>query len=125
MKATNNYPAIGDTFYWKDEDGNIQDDICLKIEHENDLDIETMYFTYISPNGGGYFITESDIINPSTVEVKNYKKEKAKEKILQFIKDLEDNDYRNYISNVLGKIVDKHIINDMLNSLSNPEQYNL
>ena len=69
------YPKVGEKFYWKDQEGNISEETCLKIEYEDELDLETIFYTYITPNGGGSFITEEDILDPDSDEVKKFKEE--------------------------------------------------
>lgn len=81
MKYNRLYPKVGETFYWKDEDGDIHEEICVKIDEEDNPDLETMFFIYISPNGGGTFVTESDIISSASKEVKEFKERKAQEKL--------------------------------------------
>lgn len=84
------YPKIGDTIYWKDLDGNMHDDVVVDIEEypqEPDCDVETNYFTKRTEHGGE-FIAESDLILPSSPEVDEYKKKKAKElkkEVLEYI----------------------------------------
>lgn len=83
------YPKVGEKFYWKDLDGIIHEEICLKIEEEDNPDLETMFFISISKNGGGTFITESDIIDSNSDEVKKFEEEM----IQKNLKDI--NDYIN------------------------------
>ena len=93
-----NYPKIGDTIYWKDQDGEIHEDTCLKIEEEDNPDLETMYFTYLSKNGGGSFITESDIINPLSVEIEIYKKNKFKQRVKEIADLFNQDEFKEIIS---------------------------
>lgn len=97
-----NYPNVGDTIYWKDMDGDIHSDIVLRVE--KNPGIETIYFISVTKNGGGAFISESDIINPLSVEIEIYKKKKLKEKIENV---WSDNDFRdemfNRIKNIYGE----------------------
>ena len=72
------YPEVNKTFYWEDDDGNIHEDVCLKIENNDTEDIETMFYIYISDNGGGTFVTESDIVDPKSAKVKKYLDDKSK-----------------------------------------------
>ena len=82
-------PKVGEKFYWKDLDGIIHEEICLKIEEEDNPDLETMFFTYVTENGGGEFIGEEDILDPDSDEVKKFEEE-----VIQ--KNLKDiNDYIN------------------------------
>ena len=79
MSKNIKYPNIGDIFYWKDNDGYIHEEVCMKIEGEDIDTLETMFYTYISKNdGGGCFVTESDIIDFNSKEVTEFKKEKYK-----------------------------------------------
>ena len=68
-------PKVGEKFYWKDLDDIIHEEICLKIEEEDNPDLETMFFISISKNGGGTFVTESDIIDSNSDEVKKFQDE--------------------------------------------------
>ena len=45
------YPKVGEKFYWKDQEGNISEDTCLKIEGDDIQTLETMFFIHISKNG--------------------------------------------------------------------------
>lgn len=93
------YPKVGETFYWKDEDNNIHEETCMKIEGEDIDTLETMFFTYISKNGGGCFVTESDIVDSNSKEVIEFKKRQDKEKI----KEISDYLSREEIRDILFK----------------------
>ena len=113
-------PKIGENFYWKDHNGIIHEEICLKIEEEDNPDLETMFFTWISKNGGGSFIVESDLISPNSKDVKKFLKEQAKKKI----KEVEDYISQNDIRNILFEKLVKHAFtrneaNKILNILGN------
>lgn len=88
------YPKVGEKFYWKDEDNDIHEAICMKIEGEDIDTLETMFFTYISKNGGGCFITESDIVDSNSDEVKKFKKEHAEKKVKEVIDYLNQEEVR-------------------------------
>ena len=75
------FPKVGEKFYWKTQEGEIVESTCFKIEEEDNPDLETMFFTSISKNGGGTFITESDILNPLSEEVQKFKNEIVEVKI--------------------------------------------
>ncbi len=75
------YPKVGEKFYWKNQDGEIFEDTCLKIEADDISTLETMFFIYLSENGGGSFVSESDIIDSNSIEVINFKKEQTKKKL--------------------------------------------
>jgi len=68
-------PKVGEKFYWKDFDDIIHEEICLKIEEDDNSDLGTMFFTYITENGGGEFVGEEDILDPDSDEVKKFKEE--------------------------------------------------
>lgn len=89
-----NYPKVGDKMYWEDLEGNIHEDICLKIEEENNPDLETMFFIYLNKTGGGTFITESDLINSNSKKVKVFLDNKRKEKINNVLNSLKDEDIK-------------------------------
>ena len=80
------YPKVGEKFYWKNQDGEIFEDTCLKIEADDIPTLETMFFTSLTENGGGSFITESDIIDSNSIEVKEYKKLLVEQKIKEIAK---------------------------------------
>ena len=114
-----NYPKIGEKFYWKDEDNNIHEAICMKIEGEDIDTLETMFFIYISKNGGGCFVTESDIVDYNSKEVIEFKKRQAKEKI----KEISDYISQNEVKQILIEKLIKHAFtnneaNKILNILS-------
>lgn len=70
------YPKVGEKFYWIDFENVVHEETCFKIEEENNPDLETMYFTYVNSNGGGAFITESDVLDPNSKEVQDFIKTK-------------------------------------------------
>ena len=72
------YPEVNDIFYWQDNNGDIREDVCVKIENNDRDDIETMFYIYISDNGGGIFVNESDIVDPKSDKVKKYLDDKSK-----------------------------------------------
>lgn len=114
------YPKIGEKFYWEGIDGEVYEDICMKIEQKDNPDVETIYFTYISSNGGGTFITEDCLISSSSDKVKKYKEKKAKEKI----KEISDYISQNEVKQILFEKLIKHAFtnneaNKILNILSN------
>jgi len=114
-------PKVGENFYWKDLDNVIHEDTCFNIEEEDNPDLETMFFTYISKNGGGCFVTESDIINSNSVEIKNFKKEQAEKKIKEISDYISQKEVQDYLYN---KLCDSFPIKDakkILNILSNYE----
>ena len=76
-----NYPEVGEKFYWVDGDGKMHDDICLKIDKDPDGNVETNYFTYIDENGGGIFVNESALVNPLDMAIRVYEEKKAKAKV--------------------------------------------
>lgn len=98
-----NYPQVGEIFYWKDEDGVMHDDICLKIEKDPEGNVETNYFIYLSPNGGGAFVDETCIVNPLSMEIEIYKQKKAKEKIKEISDYLSREEIRSILYDKLRK----------------------
>ena len=78
-------PKVGEKFYWKDLDGVIYEDTCLKIGGKDIRTLETMFFIELTKNGGGEFVTESDILDPNSDEVKDFKKEQAAKKVKKII----------------------------------------
>lgn len=101
------YPKIGEKFYWLDEDNNIHELICLDIEYNNDPDIETIYCDWISDNGNSLsFISEYDIIDPDSDEVKKFVMMKEKEIWEEFFTDERINE--------LTSIIDNSVIQDDL-----------
>ena len=98
-----NYPQVSETFYWKDEDGVMHDDICLKIEKDPEGNVETNYFIYLSPNGGGAFVDETCLVNPLSMEIVVYKQKKAKEKIKEISDYIGQEEIRSILYNKLRK----------------------
>lgn len=90
-------PKVGEKFYWKDLDGIIHEEICFKIEEEDNSDLETMFFTYVTENGGGEFVTEEDILDPDSDEVKKFKEEV----IQKNLKDINDYINQEKVKNIL------------------------
>lgn len=89
-----NVPKVGSLMYWKDFNGVIHADYCKRIDKENDPNVETMYFIYVSPNGGGQFITESALISPLSPEVVRYKEEIARRKVIEISDYISQNEVR-------------------------------
>lgn len=113
-------PKVGENFYWKDLDGIIHEEICLKIEEEDNSDLETMFFTHITKNGGGCFVTESDIIDSNSDEVKNFKKEQAKNKVKEISDYLLQKEVQDYLYEKLcNSILTPKDAKKILNILSN------
>lgn len=98
-----NYPQVGETFYWKDEDGEMHDNICLKIDKDPDGNIETNYFTYLSPNGGGIFVNESALVDPLDMAIRVYEKKKAEAKVKEISQYLSQEEVRSILYSKLRK----------------------
>ena len=113
------YPKVGEKFYWKTQEGEIVESTCFKIEEEDNLDLETMFFTYISKNGGGCFVTESDIIDSNSNEVKKFKKEQAEKKVKEVIDYLNQEEVRKILMAKLINEYDWLEANKILDILSN------
>lgn len=122
-----NYPLVGDTFYWKDQDGEVHEDVCLKIEQQDNPDVETMYFTWLSPNGGGVFVSEDCIINPLSIEIEIYKKNKFKKKVKEIVDLFNQDEFKEIISvaykNRYGKEGGIEMLDEIVNLLGNEENY--
>ena len=105
----NYLPKVGDTFYWEEFDletntpGEIHEDICLKIEEENNPDLETMFFVSLSKNGGGCFVTESDILDPNSKKVQEFKKKIVDEKVKHVINYISQEEVRQILIKKLIK----------------------
>lgn len=117
------YPNVGDVFYWKDNDGDIHEEICMKIDGEDVDTLETMFYTYISSNGGGCFITESDIIDSNSKEVAEFKKEKYKKKINELVNMLNDETFHIMLYSALRKNYNEDTSSEIIDVLSNIENY--
>ena len=117
------YPKVGDKFYWKDKDNDIHEAICMKIEGEDIDTIETMFFTYISNNGGGCFITESDIVDSNSKEVIEFKKRQAKQKANEFIEYLSQEEFRIMVYSALRKSYNENEVSNILEILTNKNNY--
>jgi len=110
-------PKVGEKFYWKDFDDVIYEETCLKIEEEDNSDLETMFFTYVTENGGGEFITEEDILDPDSDEVKNFKKEQAQKKVKEISDYISQKEVYDVLLNKLTKEYDWNKANKILNVL--------
>ena len=113
------YPKVGEKFYWKTQEGEIVESTCFRIEEEDNLDLETMFFTHISKNGGGCFVTESDIIDSNSDEVKKFKKEHAEKKVKEVIDYLNQEEVRKILMAKLINEYDWLEANKILDILSN------
>ena len=113
------YPKVGEKFYWKNQDGEIFEDTCLKIEADDIPTLETMFFISLTENGGGCFITESDIIDSNSDEVKKFKKEQAEKKVKEVIDYLNNEEVRKILMAKLINEYDWLEANKILDILSN------
>ena len=113
------YPKVGEKFYWKNQDGEIFEDTCLKIEADDIPTLETMFFISLTENGGGCFITESDIIDSNSDEVKKFKKEHAEKKVKEVIDYLNNEEVRKILMAKLINEYDWLEANKILDILSN------
>ena len=113
------YPKVGEKFYWKTQEGEIIENTCFKIEEEDNPDLETMFFISISKNGGGCFVTESDIIGSNSDEVKKFKKEQAEKKVKEVIDYLNQEEVRKILMAKLINEYDWLEANKILDILSN------
>lgn len=124
MKNEIKFPKVGDKFYWKDDDHNIHEATCMKIEGEDVDTLETMFFIYISPkNGGGCFVTESDIVDSNSNEVIEFKKRQAKQKINEIIEYLSQEEIHNMVYSAIRKSYNEDDASDILETLTNKNNY--
>lgn len=110
-------PKVGEKFYWKDLDNVIYEDTCLKIEGEDKPDLETMFFISLTKNGGGAFVSEEDILDLNSDEVKNFKKEQAEKKVKEISDYISQKEVFNVLLNKLYKEYDWNEANKILNIL--------
>ena len=110
-------PKVGENFYWKDLDDVIYEDTCLKIEGEDISTLKTMFFISLTKNGGGCFVTESDIIDSNSDEVKNFKKEQAQKKVKEISDYISQKEVYDILLNKLTKEYDWNEANKILNVL--------
>jgi len=99
------YPKVGERFYWKNQDGEIFEDTCLKIEGDDIPTLETMFFIFLTENGGGGFVSESDIIDSNSIEVINFKKEQAEKKVKEIIDYLNQKEVRKIL---MAKLINEY-----------------
>ena len=71
MKTKKYKPQVGDTLYWKDDQGEIHTETCYEVFEYEDGDKE--YYT--SPAGNcRFFLVDEDLLNPNSREVQNHLK---------------------------------------------------
>lgn len=117
------YPQVGETFYWKDEDNDIHEATCMKIEGEDIDTLETMFFIYISNNGGGTFVTESDIVDSNSKEVIEFKKKQAKQKVNEIIEYLSREEIHTIVYSALRKSYNEDDASNILETLVDKTNY--
>ena len=117
------YPKVGEKFYWKTQEGEIVESTCFKIEEEDNPDLETMFFISISKNGGGCFVTESDIVDSNSKEVIEFKKRLAKQKVNEIIECLSQEEIHNMVYSVLRKSYYEDDASDIFETLTNKNNY--
>ena len=123
MKTNIKFPKVGDIFYWEDEDNNIHEAICMKIEGEDIDTLETMFFTYISENGGGCFVTESDIVDSNSEKVIEFKKKQAKQKVNEIIQYLSQEEIHTIVYSALRKSYSEDDTSNILETLIDKNNY--
>ena len=123
MKTEIKFPKVGDIFYWKDEDNNIHEEICMKIDGEDVDTLETMFYTYISENGSGCFVTESDIVDSNSKEVIEFKKRQAKQKVNEIIEYLSQEEIHTMVYSALRKSYNEDDASNILEILTNKNNY--
>ena len=123
MKTNIKFPKVGDIFYWEDGDNNIHEAICMKIEGEDIDTLETMFFTYISENGGGCFVTESDIVDSNSKEVIEFKKKQAKQKVNEIIQYLSQEEIHTIVYSALRKSYSEDDASNILEILIDKNNY--
>ena len=114
------YPKVGEKFYWKTQEDEIVESTCFKIEEEDNPDLETMFFMHITKNGGGCFVTESDIIDSNSDEVKKFKKEQTEKKIKEISKLILDSEVHDALVKKLSK---EHEVINVINILNTLASY--
>ena len=63
------------------------------------------YFIELTKNGGGYFVTENDIIDSNSDEVKKFKKEQAEKKVKEIIDYLNQEEVRKIL---MAKLINEY-----------------
>lgn len=117
------FPKVGDIFYWVDSDGDVHEDTCLKIDYEDREDIEKLFFTHLTPNGGGIFVSESTIISSNDTRVIIYKEAKAKEQANEVANFFNNEKFRSLIYSVLNRHFGENNADEIIEVLSNKENY--
>lgn len=112
------YPKVGETFYWKNQDGEVFENTCLKIEADDIPTLETMFFISLTENGGGCFITESDIIDSNSIEVINFKKEQLKKKLKEISDYISQKEVYDILLDKLNKNGFEEVATSILDILS-------
>jgi hypothetical protein len=115
------YPKVGEKFYWKNKDGKIFEDICLKIEAEDIPTLETMFFIFLTENGGGSFVSESNIIDSNSIEVINFKKEQLKKKLKEISDYISQKEVYNILLDKLNKNGFEEVATSILDILKDYE----
>ena len=115
------YPKVGEKFYWKDLDGIIYEEICLKIEEEDNPDLGTMFFTYVTENGGGEFVSEEDILDPDSDEVKKFQDEVIQKNLKEVYDYINQEKVKKILIDKLTKEYDWNEANRILNILGSYE----
>ena len=115
------YPKVGETFYWKNLEGEIFEDVCHKIEEEDNPDLETMFFISVTENGGGSFVTESDILDPDSEEVQEFQDKLVDKNLREVCNYINQEKVKNILINKLTQEYDWLEAQRILNILGNYE----
>lgn len=108
-------PKIGDTFYFKDSYGELQERTCVDIL-KGEGDIQTIYYTHKDKHGG-LFVNESCILNPNSKQVKKLLAIREKKAWKEFWNDrrleefcnLCDDNFPKYVKDVLKEYINSKI----------------
>lgn len=100
-------PKIGDTFYFKDIYGELQERTCVDIL-KGEKDFQTIYYTYKDKHGG-LFVTESSILNPNSKQVKKLLAAREKKAWKEFWNDRRLEEFCNLFDNIFNDVTSNYV----------------
>lgn len=111
-----NYPKVGDTIYWEDYDGNLHDNVVLRV----DKDPEGIYVTnyFIKDGYCECFIDEESLIHPESDKIKKFKNSLIKREEKEITQYLSQEDVRHIIYKKLCTSFSKDDIDNIIDLLT-------
>ena len=110
-------PKIGDTFYFKDSYGELQERTCVDILKGEEY-TQTIYYTHKDKHCG-LFVTESAILNPNSKQVKKFLAIRERKAWKEFWNDRRLEEFCNIFDDIFSDNTSKYakdVLKEYINS---------